>query len=30
LMIEKKPIDRMVPPVVMKFINEMNLKLIWI
>lgn len=30
LMIDKKPIDRMVPPVVMKFINEMNLKLIWI
>jgi len=30
LMIEKKPIDKMVPPVVMKFINEMNLKLVWI
>jgi nicotinamide-nucleotide adenylyltransferase len=30
LMIEKKSIDRMVPSVVMKFINEMNLKLIWI
>jgi nicotinamide-nucleotide adenylyltransferase len=29
-MIEKKPIDPVVPPVVMKFINEMDLKLIWI
>jgi nicotinic acid mononucleotide adenylyltransferase len=29
-MIEKKPIDPVVPPVVSKFINETNLKLVWI